>query len=491
MKKIQVDSGTPLTSNLVNDISNYILSGISDFIGKSFSGGVVSQSSGIPFEITPTIVGQNVNIEIGPGVVIFPDGTVVNCTSPDFPKSITVSPTGTYFYIGLQYSYVNGNPTYRKEITVNVFTSNTSIALFGNQIQLGAIDLSSGSANVDYSVRHIFTFSNLVKLLTTIPENSNSTLIPSSYQFGQKISFEDHIHAIGTGVVSPRNPHGLSLKDIEDWTETKLVETHEKQFHRNGILFTPSSNKTIFTKQNAVIALGGTSYNYLRITFPSDSLLFLNGKTFDKNLFKPIEVFLGTFSGNSFDSLMPDGVYLIVVTNDNLSLKPYVIRLDSMIQEVPNNKFSWKYQGERNWNVVFQPWSNQSSTLLSSSLPICAVRWYQNTRTFDFINETEGAPNGAPCVNLLYSDIKDNAFPGDIKLHPIKNPQISNLPLGWALCNGGYLSVYAHPELFSIIGFTYGSLSSNIFPGSTDVYFKLPNLSVTVGSDTYRYIIKL
>lgn len=49
------------------------------------------------------------------------------------------------------------------------------------------------------------------------------------------LSLDDHIKSIGTGPVSPLNPHGLSADDL-GLTESQLVRSHRRSEHQNGLI---------------------------------------------------------------------------------------------------------------------------------------------------------------------------------------------------------------------------------------------------------------
>lgn len=69
-------------------------------------------------------------------------------------------------------------------------------------------------------------------------ETSNLLLTdrPSTYAVGQqKLFLDDHIKAVGTGIVSPTNPHGTALADI-GVPPLETVESHRKLEHANGII---------------------------------------------------------------------------------------------------------------------------------------------------------------------------------------------------------------------------------------------------------------
>jgi hypothetical protein len=93
-----------------------------------------------------------------------------------------------------------------------------------------------------------------------------------------RFSAEDFLHRdmVGTGVITPRNPHGLSIDDITD-TGLSYLDEHQDVEHCNGIWKADNPNyldKTIF----AGAILGGVS-DTLYITNPaSGDIFYINGK---------------------------------------------------------------------------------------------------------------------------------------------------------------------------------------------------------------------
>ncbi|MEM4461204.1 MAG: phage tail protein [Nanopusillaceae archaeon] len=470
MKRVSTSSGMPLTSNLINDISNYIIENISNLVKTSFKGGVI-QESPTTFELIPTIVGQNIKITINPGKVVFSDGCVLTTTQP----YEIITPL-TMLNVGIRYNLVQStNPNYKKEVQFEFFTSNLPIELIENQVCLGTIVIGESEINVDYSTRHYFTFSPNVQFRIKLPENSSSPLITSKYFFNQEINLADHVRAIGSGTITPKNPHGLSLKDIEGWTETKLTETHERQLHKNGFLFSPTSNKVIYSRQNAISQ--NITYQYIRIQFPNNSLLFLNGKTFDNSLFRIFDIFLGTFNIDGTPQALPTTNYLIALKNNELELKPYIFTTSIDV----SGNFSWKFGDENQWKIE----QVKNNPLSYDYLPICVVAWDSDSRSLNF---QYGWNNVS--INQFYPEVRDNYNVGDVKLLPIpvdlNNLNRNLLPFGWTFCNGKALYKKINSELYSIIGGTYGE---------DQYHFNVPTLiySQNLGGITnyYIYIIKI
>lgn len=80
--------------------------------------------------------------------------------------------------------------------------------------------------SVDESYRDVFG-------LTTNLFRANMNNEESARALGKDITFEDHINMVGSGKVSPANPHGLSAEDLN--IDIAATGKHQKFLHSNGI----------------------------------------------------------------------------------------------------------------------------------------------------------------------------------------------------------------------------------------------------------------
>lgn len=109
--------------------------------------------------------------------------------------------------------------------TPNIFAPNA------NAIYLGAVDTTN---IISLAGKSFFALQSKA-LLVTVPDAVNTlNALGQPYTVGQAVTFEEHVHAIGTGAPTPRNPHGLSIADISGFSG-KNSEQHEKLFHESGI----------------------------------------------------------------------------------------------------------------------------------------------------------------------------------------------------------------------------------------------------------------
>ena len=122
---------------------------------------------------------------------------------------------------------------------------------------------------------------------------------------------------------------------------------------------------------------------------------------------------------------------------------------------------------------------------------------------FGYIIDAGGAVPGTPVVEQTYSDViqsilhflsQTGTIPNGLKDNTTNGFQIFNaiekyldpvgtiklwpsltIPDGWMFCDGRYLMDTENPELFSLIGTTYGSTNATAPDGLEHTFFKIPN----------------
>lgn len=101
-----------------------------------------------------------------------------------------------------------------------------------NAIFLGVIDTTQV---ITLSARPIYNLKQN-NLLAEVPDAvSTLSALSQPYIAGQVVSHETHVSAVGTGLVTPVNPHGLAIADLTGSFAGKTSELHEKLFHESGI----------------------------------------------------------------------------------------------------------------------------------------------------------------------------------------------------------------------------------------------------------------
>lgn len=109
---------------------------------------------------------------------------------------------------------------------------------------LGVVNLTGSNtavaANISIAARPHYRATKLRVSIET--NNIGVTDRPATYTTGNlNLSLDDHIKSIGTGTVSPINPHGLSADDL-GLTEDELVRSHRQNEHQNGIIAGTTAN---------------------------------------------------------------------------------------------------------------------------------------------------------------------------------------------------------------------------------------------------------
>jgi hypothetical protein len=104
-------------------------------------------------------------------------------------------------------------------------------------LKLGNVDLTAGgvvsTTTISKANRVLGGISHYrVKIHTTLADKSDRTLV---YTPNQEIYADDHVRAVGTGVVGFNNPHGLSPTDI-GLSPASTIQEHQEFFHSNGLI---------------------------------------------------------------------------------------------------------------------------------------------------------------------------------------------------------------------------------------------------------------
>jgi len=344
MNKIETTVGTPLTTNLINALSEISNSNLSNLVKLSFNDGVFRNlpNEPFPFSLSASLQGSNLVVTATPGKALLDDGTVI-ITTTNLSASINAS---TYYplKVYLSYEYISPDSSLPSKKICNpilVLKPNNDNTAPNNKTFLGSIEYDN-RFQYNYSNRKWLSFSTGIQQLVKLPLQGDTSL--PDYGWGKIVSYTDHIFARGSGTITPTNPHGLSLRDIEGWVETKLTETHESQMHKNGVLYSGSIPSFISIQQ----AIGNMNYYYVYIQFPANATLFLKGKTFNSSNVTSIYLYFGTFGNNTFNPL-PTSTYLIAFDLDNQGkIYPQIINLRS--NSITNN-YNWKYVTDTDFRV--------------------------------------------------------------------------------------------------------------------------------------------
>lgn len=182
----------------------------------------------------------------------------------------------------------------------------------GNYILLGTVNLTGGNlavpANISISDRPHYRTNKLRVGIET--NNVGITDRPATYSTGNlNLSLDDHIKAVGTGTVSPINPHGLSKDDL-GLTEDELVASHRQNEHQNGLIAGTAANPApiasgLYAQVVDVSPHGIGDYITVKPLLGGEFAL-INGKAFGNADFPtPVDIHFDS------PSLLPTGTYYV------------------------------------------------------------------------------------------------------------------------------------------------------------------------------------
>ena len=193
------------------------------------------------------------------------------------------------------------------EIQVNTTGTNPDPARF---LLVGTVDATGGTGTVvaaNISILNRLFFRTRLLRIGGETANVGRTDRPSTYELGNvKISFNDHVKSVGTGPVSPFNPHGTSAADL-GLDEANLVKSHRQNEHANGLVAgapgNPAPQTTAMFVERVIVGLGD---DFVRVKpLITGEFALVDGLAFDTTDF-PSEVII-----NFITSTDPAGTYTI------------------------------------------------------------------------------------------------------------------------------------------------------------------------------------
>lgn len=133
----------------------------------------------------------------------------------------------------------NGKQFYKRtdgyKITVTTANTNPDSSQY---IFLGQVDLSGANTAITSNISIVNRNLARTQLKRVMIETSSpgKTDRPANYALGPNLyNLDDHIKAVGSGPITPFNPHGVTLEDMGVSTN-QTVEVHRKVEHTNGIV---------------------------------------------------------------------------------------------------------------------------------------------------------------------------------------------------------------------------------------------------------------
>src|SRR5579863_4666556 len=183
-----------------------------------------------------------------------PDGIGGNTLTPQSTGSLNISlPANTTSYLFIDYLETIDPNTFTLHKITNQklfysesdgyqlgFSNSPSIFPAGFSsaaLFLGSVGttntLSNGIANINQIGIPLYGINpEQVAIQTPNISGADFTL---TYSYSETLTLNDHIKAIGSGTITPKNPHGLSATDIGVTSESQLIE-HQEFLHAPGIV---------------------------------------------------------------------------------------------------------------------------------------------------------------------------------------------------------------------------------------------------------------
>lgn len=306
LNRSQADLQSAITERLTDTFNYGIVEGSQELSEAApflltYSGGVVNVGTGIAYNIDGERIVipaanwpitydssagfiNSVNLQTDNGI----GGTT---TTPQSTGSGNITPAVSTLVSGQAYFYYI---SYLQTTDPNTFTLQevTNERLFvsaGDGYQINAVLGNIGDSpashsplnalflgtvayggTVSMSGRTIFSL-NENSLQAIVPGQANSLYaqdagaIPETYSVGKSVNFVQHVEAVGTGIPSDLNPHGLSINDLTGILSQKTVEESEQLFMDSGISGTPTSVTSSLYGAIAGSPSVGPLYNYLSI----------------------------------------------------------------------------------------------------------------------------------------------------------------------------------------------------------------------------------
>lgn len=266
--------------------------------------------------LTPQTTGC-VSIPLSPGVVNYLYITYLERVDPDV---FTLRETTN------ERLFIKGDDSYRIDVVTDVGPAVGNPDVFKPFLSSLCIGIVDTLQVLDLTPRKYFTLKS-GSLSVDVPTALNTLqALGEPYIMGQSITFTDHVSAIGTGVVSATNPHGLSINDITGVFSGKTAEQHEKLFHESGISGDQTSiTSALFGRPEDSAGSPFIGPTYARDTFLIKKLLPSGTQNFNGNNSQQLFTLAGGLTFN------PGSGNLRVFLNGVLQLSP------AQYTEVGNN----------------------------------------------------------------------------------------------------------------------------------------------------------
>lgn len=238
------------------------------------------------------------------------------------------------------------------EIQINTTGVNPDTNRF---ILLGQVDATGGTGTIiASSISLVDRDVSRTKIRRIGIETANllKTDRPASYSLGNnKLSLDDHMKSVGSGDVTPNNPHGTDISDL-GVSPNQTVEEHRKLEHSNGNVIVAGDEFVPFPVVSAMYALKiDTVVDYLLIkALISSEVIIVNGIGYASTVFPGDVALYMTDDGTSGGTPLATDTYQIVYDASTGLLLPPIVGT-----AIPTNPdYLW---------LARVAWDNGSSTI--------------------------------------------------------------------------------------------------------------------------------
>jgi microcystin-dependent protein len=372
----------------------------------------------------------------------------------------------------------------------NIIVTTTNVPPDANSIFLGTINLTSISSGIIPSSAisqlgrtYMAIDPKMVPITTPFNNGSNRTPL---YAQNTTYTLDAHIKAIGTGTgVSPTNPHNMSLTDL-GVSALDTVQEHRLLEHGGGgstsvaanaiiagVPGTPYPVTSAMAQSINIVDPGSDTLNIYAMT--STEFAIINGSAFNTNtIFGAVPVnatVLFPAVSGTYDVYWDSVAQVFGVTTTDISTdvtKLWLATVTYTVNFTPGyNHLSALIDRRRVGSTthLLQRWSSVSQPGDGSSLNPQSGEFGFNVTT-NLMEYWDGTAWQQPVNASSNSTVPTGSllpFAGSVA------------PSGFLMANGASVSTVTYPNLFAVIGYTYGGAGAS---------FNLPQMAGFVPAGT-------
>jgi len=380
----------------------------------------------------------------------------------------------TSAYDGYQIVVVGSPTVVTNPSTLNPDQTNFSYIYLG-YVNNTAYPTPLSAGNINTNGRTFYSLEN-DRLLAIVPATDADRTI--TYTYGQSVNLQDHVGALGNGVVTPENPHGMNLSDLSG-VGTTVAQLLETAF-TSGIAGTDLSSLSFNVDTGDHPGNPAWGVNGFEVTpLLSDSTLYVQGVTMASTgvLGFGAEFFMASAGG----TILPTDVYTIYVDSVSQSLKmagaaggagqSYQVQVNSVLSSgITVITSSLTSPDFPLWSFTFNNGTGAISGVTDLRIfgNVGSASLAHSSATNTFIIPYNLSVSGsistsstfnAPTVNAT-TVVEQGGFPL-VPAGSINAYGGSTAPGGWLICNGQSYPTSTYPNLFAAVGYNWGGTGAN------------------------------